>query len=126
MKLLHVIATGSRRGAEVFASDLVAALSDRNVEQRVAVLRSVDPVSVRYEAATTVLGDGSRAVPGLGVDTSVVLGLRHVVGSWNPDVIQTHGGETLKNCVAATVGFGSPIVYRRIGGAPSSMANVLR
>jgi glycosyltransferase involved in cell wall biosynthesis len=126
MRLLHVVATGSRRGAEIFASDLIGALNGGHVEQRVAVLRSPNGVSVRYEAPITVLGDGSRAVPGLGVDAAAVRRLRGVIRSWRPDVVQAHGGETLKNCVVATAGLDVPVVYRRIGGAPSSMSNVLR
>ena len=39
MRILHVVATAQRRGAEIFASDLVRALNATGVEQRVVVLR---------------------------------------------------------------------------------------
>jgi len=76
MRVLHVVATGQRRGAEVFAADLVGALDEDGVEQRVAVLHGGD-LAVRYVAPTTVLGADGRGLPGTRMGLPGVRALRH-------------------------------------------------
>lgn len=118
MKILHVVATGERRGAEVFASDLAFALGDEGVEQRVAVLRPPGPPASAYDPpADTIPAVGWR-LPAARMDVGTMRGLWRLVGRYRPDVIQTHGGEPLKYAVVATVGRGIPVVHRRIGGSP--------
>src|SRR5215216_4804465 len=97
MRVLHVLATGQRRGAEVFAADLVAALAGPDVDQQVAVLHGVPPWAVGFAAPTTALGGRpGRLHPG------AVWRLRRLLRDWRPDVVQAHGRRP-------------PIVYRRIG-----------
>jgi glycosyltransferase involved in cell wall biosynthesis len=120
MRVLHVVATGQRRGAEVFASDLVGALDENGVEQRVAVLRGGD-LAVRYVAPTTALGADGWRLPGTRMGVPGVRALREAIRQWSPDVIQAHGGEALKYSVASAAGTGSPVVYRRIGSMPRSI-----
>lgn len=111
MRVLHVVATGQRRGAEVFASDLVASLDRLGVDQSVAVLRG-GPPSVGFDAPVVLLGADGRPLPGLRMHLGAVRALRALVRDRRPDLLQAHGGEPLKYGLAAG---GVPVVYRRIG-----------
>jgi len=111
VRVLHVVATGQRRGAEVFASDLVAALGGLGVEQSVAVLRG-GPPAVSFDAPLSLLGADGRPLPGLRMHLGAVRALRALVRDRRPDLLQAHGGEPLKYGLAAG---GVPVVYRRIG-----------
>jgi hypothetical protein len=53
--VLHVVATGRRRGSEIFTADLVRALTDEPLAQRVLVLRDA-PSADTYAAPVRVLG----------------------------------------------------------------------
>ncbi|MGH7267685.1 MAG: glycosyltransferase family 4 protein, partial [Candidatus Rokuibacteriota bacterium] len=117
MRLLHVVATGTRRGAEVFASDLVGALGRLGIDQRVAVLRSTHRADVRYEAPVFELGSQWRRM-WTGFDPWALRRLRVLIDSWRPHVVQAHGGEAFERAVLATIGRNVPVVYRRIGAAP--------
>src|SRR5215218_1689181 len=109
MRILHVIATGQRRGAEVFAADLVAAMAAPGVRQQVAVLHGVPPWAVEFAVPSTALGGRpGRLHPG------AVWRLRRLLRDWRPDVVQAHGGQPLKYLALAGVRR-PPIVYRRIG-----------
>jgi glycosyltransferase involved in cell wall biosynthesis len=124
VKVLHVVATAQRRGAEVFASDLVRALGNRELEHRVAVLRP-GRSELEYPAETTVLTGGWR-LPGLRVDARVAGGLRRLIRRWRPEVIQVHGGQPLKHVLLAAGGSDARVIYRRIGPAPSEIARGAR
>ena len=112
MRVLHVVATGQRRGAEVFASDLVASLARLGVGQSVAVLRA-GPPAVPFDAPVDLLGADGRPLPGLRMHLGAVRALRALVRDRRPDLLQAHGGEPLKYGLAAAGGV--PVVYRRIG-----------
>lgn len=118
MRVLHVVATGERRGAEMFASDLVASLNAHSVRQRVVVIEGSDSMAVRYDAPVAALGAGG-GVPLIRVAPRAVGALRKRLRDFNPDVVQAHGGRTLKYAVLATVGRRTPVVYRCIGVAPA-------
>jgi glycosyltransferase involved in cell wall biosynthesis len=110
MRVLHVLATGQRRGAEVFAADLAAALDGPDVHQQVAVLHGVPPWAVGFAVPSTPLGGRpGRLHPG------AVWRLRRLLRAWRPDVVQAHGGQALKYLALAAGGRRPPIVYRRIG-----------
>jgi glycosyltransferase involved in cell wall biosynthesis len=111
MRVLHLVATGQRRGAEVFASDLVAALGRLGVDQSVAVLRA-GPPAVSFDAPVDLLGADGRSLPGLRMHLGAVRALRALVRDRRPDLLQAHGGEPLKYGLTAG---GVPVVYRRIG-----------
>lgn len=117
MKVLHIVATGQRRGAEVFASQLVGALAGDGVGQRVVILRSEVAPSVSFAAPTTVVGSGRRPIPGVKMNAEGVRNLGRVIASFRPDVVQAHGGEPLRYALAVDRGNGARIVYRRIGDA---------
>jgi glycosyltransferase involved in cell wall biosynthesis len=112
IRVLHVVATGDRRGAEVFAGDLVGALQG-TVEQRVAVMRTNGSVAVPYRAPVDVVGSYGWQVPGIRLDTAAVRALRRLASDWEPDVVQVHGGEPLKHALFARIA--APVVYRKIG-----------
>jgi glycosyltransferase involved in cell wall biosynthesis len=110
MRILHLIATGQRRGAEVFAADLVAALAAGDLDQRVAVLHGAPPWAVDFAAPTLALGGRLGAFhPG------VLVRLRRLLRDWPPDLVQAHGGQPLKYAAFARGRRCPPIVYRRIG-----------
>jgi glycosyltransferase involved in cell wall biosynthesis len=117
MRVLHVITTGERRGAEMFAADLIRGLNGAGIEQLVAVLHGSRPVSAGYEAPTEILA-ATRVdvIPGLHVDPRVVRRLMSICRRWRPDVIQAHGGDPFT--YAALAGRRDRIVYRRIGLSP--------
>jgi glycosyltransferase involved in cell wall biosynthesis len=112
MRVLHVVSTGRRRGAEVFASDLVAALAEEGLEQHVAVLRGAEPVDVVYLVPVTVVGEER---PNEALRLGTVRSLRGVLRAWEPDIVQAHGGEALKYSFLADRRKGHRVVYRRIG-----------
>lgn len=118
LRVLHVVANTRRRGAEVFASDLVRALNTHGVEQMVAPVRADDEAQVAFDAPAVSLASLAWRVPGLRMRPAAVGRLLRLLRSWRPDVIQAHGGEPLKYSVLARWGLDVPIVYRRIGGAP--------
>jgi glycosyltransferase involved in cell wall biosynthesis len=93
------------------------------VEQRVAILRDKGR-ALSYGVPETVLDSGRpRRGP---FDTRPIRHLRRVVEAWEPDVVQLHGGETLKYAIAARI-FGTAIVvYRRIGCAPPNLRRQTR
>jgi glycosyltransferase involved in cell wall biosynthesis len=126
MRLMHVIATGERRGAEVFASDLIGALNSCGVRQRVAILHASDGMAVPFEAPATTLSPARWRVPVLRIDLRVLRQLRDRIVEWNPHVVQAHGGEALKYSAAALLIPRSRLVYRRIGSTPDRIAGPAR
>jgi glycosyltransferase involved in cell wall biosynthesis len=115
MRVLHVVASRHRRGAEIFASSLVGALAHDGIEQRVAVVKTNGNADVGFAAPTVSLGDGGTSIPGLRLEAGVVTRLRRVSRDFRPDVIQAHGGEPLKYVAASNGIRGGRVVYRRIG-----------
>ena len=114
VRVLHVVATNERRGAELFAVDLVRALRNEGLEQRVAVLRATKGIVASFDAPTHALG-GGRPAGRFGIARA--RSLRRLVRGWRPQIVQAHGGEALKYTVPAALGSGIPVVYRRIGSA---------
>jgi glycosyltransferase involved in cell wall biosynthesis len=122
MRVLHVVATGQRRGAEMFASDLVRTLDGfGGYEQRVAFLHGPWPPDVAYAAPVARLRGRGRRIPGLRMDAATLGGLRSAIRRVRPQVVHAHGGEAFKYCALATSGTASRLVYRRIGTAPASI-----
>jgi glycosyltransferase involved in cell wall biosynthesis len=118
MRVLHVVDTAARRGAETFAADLVAALRDAGVEQRVAVLHgpASNDTGLTYAVGSRALdtGDGPW-LPGLRVDAGALRRLRAEIAGWRPEVVQDHGGDSLKYAGLAAVGLRTGLVHRMIG-----------
>jgi glycosyltransferase involved in cell wall biosynthesis len=122
MRVLHVVASAQRRGAEMFAADLVRALPSGSADQRVAILRCTEDSSIDYEAPTTVLAAASRETF---LDPGALASLHRLVRTWRPHVVLSHGGEALKYSVAAARSR-SVVVYRRIGSSHPRTSSGLR
>jgi glycosyltransferase involved in cell wall biosynthesis len=114
-RVLHVVATAQRRGAEMFAADLVRALARLGVEQHVAVLRYVGAERIAFDATTEGMGADGRRLPGLRVHLGAVNRLRSRIRGFRPSVVHAHGGEPYKHALLAARPFGVPVIYRRIG-----------
>src|SRR6185295_3780055 len=115
MKVLHVVASRQRRGAEVFASALVTSLAGSEIDQRVAVLHADLGDGVSFAGPTTEIGAAATHVPVIRMSALGIRNLRRAIASYRPDVIQAHGGEPLKYALAASLSDGRRVVYRRIG-----------
>jgi glycosyltransferase involved in cell wall biosynthesis len=124
LRVLHVVATDRRRGAETFTADLVRCLNDAGVDQMVAVLRPGRSDAIPFEAPVEGMGDGWR-VPGVRLKSGAVRGLRRLIASWKPHVVQVSGGEPLKHVMAAT-GSRGRVIYRRIGSSDGREGGRLR
>jgi glycosyltransferase involved in cell wall biosynthesis len=96
-RLLQVVTTTQRRGAEVFAADLEVALARRG-----------------WDVETVALEDPRRDAAGTGrLDPARLGELRRRAGT--VDVVAAHGSTTLVAVAAATAGTSTPFVYRSIG-----------
>jgi glycosyltransferase involved in cell wall biosynthesis len=126
MRVLHLVSTVQRRGGEIFAADLAAALDALDVDQHVAILRDGRGSRTPFPVPSTVLPGSGPKLPGLRVELASARSLRRLIRDWKPGVIQAHGGETLKYLLASRATRRLPVVYRRIGLAPPRMRRGLR
>lgn len=126
MRVLHLVDTRQLRGAEVFASDLIRALSKADVPQRVGILRDMGAGRVRYEAPEHILGSNGWMAPGVRINLQALRSLRRLIREWRPDVVQAHGGSTLKYTIPAVIGRRVKVVYRQIGPTSPKMMGPLR
>lgn len=126
MRILHVIDSREMRGGQIFASDLIRALSSADVTQLVAILSDSGGDGVRYGAPERMLGSNGWKVPGLRIRPSALRGLRELVDEWRPDIIQGHGGDSLKYTLPATMGLRTTVVYRMIGPTPPETIGFVR
>jgi glycosyltransferase involved in cell wall biosynthesis len=102
VRILQVITDTDRRGAQVFATDLAAALERLGHDlQTVALAPGAGTVALDVE----VLGERR-----LGAGT--LRALRHRARA--ADVVVAHGSSTGPACRLALVGSGTPFVYRQI------------
>ena len=118
VRIVHVVATGQRRGAELFAVDLVGELDRLGIDQHVALLHAGFDGQTTFEAPVTVLRSKGFDLPGFRMDPGRLKDLRISLGSHQPDIVQAHGGEAFKYSIAALAGQAVPVVYRRIGATP--------
>jgi glycosyltransferase involved in cell wall biosynthesis len=116
---MHVIPSATRRGGQIFAADLIGALNQAAVVQHTAILSPAEPGDVEYDAPTMRITGYGWDVPGLRLDIGTVRRLRSLFADWRPDVVQGHGGDSLKYTVLAASGRGrTPVVHRAIGMTP--------
>jgi glycosyltransferase involved in cell wall biosynthesis len=101
----------------MFSSDLAGVLEESGVIQMVAVLRG--PRSVEYPCPVEVLPEGRVTIPGINMNAGKLAALRARISSFRPDVLHAHGGDSLKYSVMAAGRGRIPVVYRRIGHAPT-------
>jgi glycosyltransferase involved in cell wall biosynthesis len=118
MKILHVVDSDRRRGGEMFAAGLIRELRKRNVEQHVAVLGGLTDGGVTYSAPAPTLARGRPTVPGLKLDVPLLIALRRLIHEKAPDIVQAHGGDTVKYATLAAAGRSVRLVHRAIGSPP--------
>jgi glycosyltransferase involved in cell wall biosynthesis len=104
LRVLNLLNSDRRRGAEAFGVDLGQALADRGVAVRTMALASSDPAA-RHDVET-VFGAGRRGPAAL---------VHLVRAARAADVLVGHGGRTLFVGVALGVLARRPFVYRVIG-----------
>jgi glycosyltransferase involved in cell wall biosynthesis len=104
-KTLHLITASQRRGAEVFATDLVTALNVGEAEPQHAV------VALTEGPAGDELGVGALGTSPLGRAT--LRALRRAAR--DVGVVVAHGSKTLPAAAVGLVGAKTPFVYRSIG-----------
>jgi glycosyltransferase involved in cell wall biosynthesis len=117
LRVLHIAASDQRRGAEVFAADLIGHTAHA-VEHRMLFLRANSGATVTYPCPTRQIRaghGGRRAVPLAARD------VRTELGRWRPNVVLAHGGEAFRTAAIAALRTRVPVVYRRIGMAPERM-----
>lgn len=124
VRVVHLVATRQRRGAEIFAADLVDQLAREGVDQRVVALRDRDGDAILFNAPTLVLEAGSSGP--LRVHLRGILRLRRLLRSWGTTVLQAHGGEALKYAVPAVLGGRAAVSYRRIGSTSERSVGAVR
>jgi glycosyltransferase involved in cell wall biosynthesis len=103
MRILHVLSTSQRRGAEAFALQLNRALRERGHDSQAVALT---PSSSGQQFAVEVLAARRSDARGLRA-------LRHRGRA--ADVVIAHGGSTLPACALGLVGLDVPFVYVNIG-----------
>jgi glycosyltransferase involved in cell wall biosynthesis len=105
MRILQVITDRDRRGAQVFAVSLEAAL--RPLGHQVATV-ALAPGTREARLDVEVLGEHARGV-------STLRALRRQMG--DADITVAHGSSTLLACALAGIGRGRPFVYRQISNS---------
>jgi glycosyltransferase involved in cell wall biosynthesis len=113
VRSLHLISSDARRGAETFAVELSAELTQAGHEATVLALRPSGEVS-HHDVPT--LGERRRS-------GTAWLALRRAAGT--TDLVVAHGSRTLEACAVSLRGTGVPFMYRTIGD-PSYWAKTLR
>ena len=103
MRSLHVITSATRRGAEVFARELVMSLATMGHDPRLVALTAAETPNA---LAVGVLGPSRRSPRTL---AELRRNAREV------DVVVAHGSSTLEACATALAGTATPFVYRSIG-----------
>jgi glycosyltransferase involved in cell wall biosynthesis len=111
-----VTASNQRRGAEVFAGDLIRQIG--TVEHRLVFLRDGEGATLDYACPARPLVGARKGLPGV---PRLAYDLRREISRWSPDVVQAHGGEAFRVVASATLGARVPVVYRRIGMAAASI-----
>lgn len=101
-RVLHVLASNDRRGAELFGLQLHQALQDRGWSSDIAALAGRADEGLDVD----LLGPGRRHPR-----TFAALRSR----ARTADVVVAHGSTTLPLCAVALAGSGTPFVYRNIG-----------
>ena len=110
-RLLLVLASNKRRGAEVLGERLAEGLSSVGwLVNTVCLTQTDDTVTVKAEPLTNV----DAATQGR-FHPSLVRALRACVDSFSPDVVLANGGSTLRYSVLAMVGMTVPLAYTAIG-----------
>lgn len=113
-RILHVITSTQRRGAETFAVDIAGALTARGVASDVVAL---SPGRTGATLAVPALGDSA-------LSPTTLRALRRRARTTR--MVVAHGSRTLPACASALAGQRVPVVYRSIGDPAAWAGSVLR
>jgi glycosyltransferase involved in cell wall biosynthesis len=122
---LHLINSQQRRGAEVFAAQLVSCLQEKGrFKNLVCSLYDRGDDNLPVEGVPVFkLGGREGAFNRIGLDLRLLSRLYGLLRNFQPDVIVAHGGDTLKYTVSAGLFYGrAAAIYRNIVTA-SAWAN---
>lgn len=114
LRLLQVITSNHRRGAETFAWDLDRALSKLDTDVRTVALT---PSNGTNPLPVEVLGPSRWS-------SQTLRALRRAAK--NTDVVIAHGSSTLAACALSTTGIRTPFIYRLIGDPSHWTASISR
>ena len=129
MKILHLVYSGQRRGAETFAWQLSKSLASSEVTQAFSSVYGFSDDLLAGEFPLIPLRAERR---GLGkllrIDPKALLRLVRLVREYRPDVVLAHGADTLKYTALAKPFFPSKVrvVYRNIGFASHWVSSPLQ
>jgi glycosyltransferase involved in cell wall biosynthesis len=119
--VVHVLPRDLARGAQTYARALSDGLNPSLNSVTVAMYES-EPAGLGPDIGLGLeMGRLRRA----GFDPRVMLRLRRLLRSMNPDVVIAHGGEPLKYCAPA-VPQSSALVYYKIGSSRALLQNPVR
>lgn len=118
LKVLHLVHSNQRRGAELFAVRLADNLDKRDFESALCVLHHTASGTLPCDSVRTFpLGDGSGTkwarTP---IELGKVLSLHKVLRNFQPDIILCHGSSSLKYGALSRLLYRKPVrVYKNIG-----------
>ena len=126
-RVLHLIHSPQRRGAEVFAAQLATQLeASGRFQNGVCSLYPAGDTGLPLDGLPVFKLNGRRGIISrLGVEPGMVSGLSSVLRRFRPHVVLAHGSDTLKYAVVARffpglfINGSTPTVYRNIGLASS-------
>ncbi len=121
-RILHLIHSPQRRGAEVFAAQLATRLeAEGRFQNGVCSLYPQGDASLPLDGLAVFKLNGGRGMTSrLGMDPRVVSRLSGVLRRFRPHVVMAHGSDTLKYAaVARLFHHRIPTIYRNIGLASS-------
>ena len=101
-RVLHLVSSADRRGAQVFATQLVAELGGSPTHELVAIA----PATTGQPLAIATLGDRRTDAAGM---------LRLVAGLRDSRLLVAHGSSALLHATLAGALTGRPFIYRNIG-----------
>ncbi len=119
-RVLHLVHSDQRRGAEVFASQLVRHLHGEGLESAVCILHSSPGPGLALDGVRAYLLDGKYLADGKRVTLGgpKLWGLRRVLAEFQPDVVLAHGSSSLRyGALSRLSRRGLKAIYRNIGMA---------
>lgn len=119
-RVLHLVHSDQRRGAEVFASQLARHLQGEGLESAVCILHSSPGPGLALDGVRAYLLDGGRQADGKRVTLGgpKLWGLRRALAEFQPDVVLAHGSTSLRYGALSRLYLrGLKAIYRNIGMA---------
>ncbi len=112
MRVLHLIPRAQRRGAEIFALELIASLAQKGIQGKLFTLfREEGQLGTPNVVQASCLGSNG------GSSLGILLALREEIRSYEPHIVLAHGGQPFKFAILSTLFWrkSPPVMYRKIG-----------